>query len=313
MKKSLKARKEQLFWEYFNDWIDDYKDGAVREVTLAKYRISAKHLRHILPDTEVGQLDRRKYQKLINMYAKDHEIQTVKDFHHQIKAAIFDAVDEGLIDVDPTRRIVLKGKRPRKKNIKYLNEFEVRKFLDQLTLGSEPSIDWLILLIAKTGLRFSEGLGVTPDDFDFQNMTLTINKTWDYKSFHGSFQPTKNQASIRTISIDWKLGMEMRDLVKNLPKDEPIFVPKDKRIFNSTYNAYMKQLCEKAGVNVITMHGLRHTHASLLILHDVSLSSVAERLGHSTVTTTQETYIHILKEQRDKDNSKMMSALTGLD
>ncbi|ETJ17789.1 Site-specific recombinase, phage integrase family, partial [human gut metagenome] len=47
------------------------------------------------------------------------------DFHHQIKAAILDAVDEGFIDRDPTRKAIIKGRSPRIKKIKYLNQFEL--------------------------------------------------------------------------------------------------------------------------------------------------------------------------------------------
>lgn len=47
------------------------------------------------------------------------------DFHHQLKGAILDAVDEGLIERDPTRKAIIKGKTPTEKKIKYLNQFEL--------------------------------------------------------------------------------------------------------------------------------------------------------------------------------------------
>ena len=63
--------------------------------------------------------------------------------------------------------------------------------LGDLDLSGGPSWDWLILIVAKTGLRFSEALGLTPEDFDFAHQTLSVNKTWDYKN-GGGFVPTKN-------------------------------------------------------------------------------------------------------------------------
>ena len=45
--------------------------------------------------------------------------------------------------------------------------------------------DWFILLVAKTGMRFSEALAITPADFDFARQTLSISKTWDYKGEGG--------------------------------------------------------------------------------------------------------------------------------
>lgn len=87
------------------------------------------------------------------------------DFHHQLKGAILDAVDEGLIDRDPTRKVIIKGKTPAEKKIKYLNQFELHTLLKSLDLGKEVNWDWFILLVAKTGMRFSEALALTPKDF----------------------------------------------------------------------------------------------------------------------------------------------------
>ncbi len=52
------------------------------------------------------------------------------DFHHQLKSSILDAFDDGLIDRDPTRKTVVKGKKPGKKKQKYLSEFELKCYLD---------------------------------------------------------------------------------------------------------------------------------------------------------------------------------------
>ena len=56
---------------------------------------------------------------MLNDYAKNHEKQTTLDFHHQLKGAVLDAVDEGLIERDPTRKAIIKGKSPGVKKIKY--------------------------------------------------------------------------------------------------------------------------------------------------------------------------------------------------
>ena len=76
--------------------------------------------------------------------------------------------------------------------------------------------DYFILLVAKTGMRFSEALALTPKDFDFYHQTLSISKTWDYKGA-GGFQPTKNKSSVRKIQIDWQSVIRFSELVKGLP------------------------------------------------------------------------------------------------
>ena len=71
------------------------------------------------------------------------------------RGAILDAVDEGMIERDPNRKAIIKGKTPRVKKIKYLNQFELHTLIDDLNIGEEPNWDWFILLVAKTGMRFS--------------------------------------------------------------------------------------------------------------------------------------------------------------
>lgn len=162
---------------YYAQWIEVYKKDAIREATMAKYRMTQKWVEKLAPELKVCELTRTAYQKILNDYAKEHERQTTLDFHHQLKGAVMDAVDEGLIERDPTRKAIIKGKTPREKKIKYLNQFELHTLIADLDIKEEPNWDWFILLVAKTGMRFSEALAITPKDFDFGRQTLSISKT----------------------------------------------------------------------------------------------------------------------------------------
>lgn len=286
--------KDALFYNYYAQWIEVYKKDAIREATMAKYRMTQKWVEKLAPELKVCELTRTAYQKILNDYAKEHERQTTLDFHHQLKGAVMDAVDEGLIERDPTRKAIIKGKTPREKKIKYLNQFELHTLIADLDIKEEPNWDWFILLVAKTGMRFSEALAITPKDFDFGRQTLSISKTWDYKG-KGGFLPTKNKSSVRKIQIDWQIVVKFSELIKGLPEDEPIFVGEEK-IYNSTVNDALTRHCKACGISEISIHGLRHTHASLLLFAGVSIASVARRLGHASMTTTQKTYLHIIQE-----------------
>ena len=103
---------EKLFCEYYKEWVSIYKDGAVRPITLEKYKMTISWLEKLIPTVKMIELDRMAYQKLLNDYALTHERQTTMDFHHQLKGAILDAVDEGLMEKDPTRKAIIKGKTP---------------------------------------------------------------------------------------------------------------------------------------------------------------------------------------------------------
>lgn len=302
-------KKTDLFCDYYAKWIEMYKQGAIRKVTLDKYFMTHQWLKKLVPKLQLGDMNRIVYQQILNEYAIYHERQTTMDFHHQLKGAVLDAVDEGLIDRDPTRKAIIKGKSPGAKKLKYLNQFELHTLLGSLDLKGDINWDWFILLVAKTGVRFSEALAITPNDFDFAHQSLSISKTWDYKD-GGGFQPTKNKSSVRKVQIDWQLVIQFSELVKGLPADEPIFVRG--KVYNSTVNDILERHCKELNIPVISIHGLRHTHASLLLFAGVSIASVARRLGHASMTTTQKTYLHIIQELENKDVDLVMRSLSSL-
>ena len=302
--------KDALFHEYYAQWIRVYKERAIRKVTMDKYLMTQSWLKRLAPDLKVHELSRITYQQLINDYAVYHEKQTTMDFHHQLKGAILDAVDEGMIERDPTRKAIIKGKTPKAKKIKYLNQFELHTLIADLDIKEEPNWDWFILLVAKTGMRFSEALAITPADFDFGRQTLSISKTWDYKG-EGGFLPTKNKSSVRKIQIDWQIVVKFSELTKTLPQNQPVFVGESK-VYNSTVNDVLTRHCRRCGISEISIHGLRHTHASLLLFAGVSIASLARRLGHASMTTTQKTYLHIIQELENKDVDLVMRTLSGL-
>ena len=305
----MNEKGSELFYKYYERWIRIYKEGAIRDVTMKKYEITLVWLRKLVPQLSLCDLNRITYQKLLNDYAAVHERQTTMDFHHQLKAAILDAVDDGMIERDPTRKAIIKGKTPRVKKIKYLNQFELHTLLSSLKLPPQINWDWLILLIAKTGMRFSEALALTPKDFDFARQSLSVERTWDYKG-KGGFMPTKNKSSVRKIQLDWQTIIQFSELIKGLPEDKPIFIRG--RVFNSTVNSILARHCKAQNIPVISIHGLRHTHASLLLFAGVSIASVARRLGHASMTTTQKTYLHIIQELENRDIDLVMRSLSGL-
>lgn len=84
--------------------------------------------------------------------------------------------------------------------------------------------------------------------------------------------------------------VQFSELIKDKPEDEPLFV--GCKVYNSTVNDVLRRRCKLAGISTISVHGLRHTHASLLLFAGVSIASVARRLGHASINTTQKTYLH---------------------
>jgi integrase len=82
--------------------------------------------------------------------------------------------------------------------------------------------------------------------------------------------------------------------------------------YNSTVNDILERHCRNLNIPVISVHGLRHTHASLLLFAGVSIASVARRLGHASMTTTQKTYLHVIHELENQDIDLVMRAMSSL-
>ena len=306
-----KHTQDELFKDYYIQWVKLYKEGAVRPITLDKYWLALSWIDKIVPNLKLRDIDRAVYQEIINKYAEEHERQTTMDFHHIIKGAVLDAVDEGLIIRDPTRKVIIKGKKPSEKKIKYLNQYELHSLINCLELDEVINWDYFILLIAKTGLRFSEALALTPGDFDFARQTININKTWDYKG-SGGFLDTKNKTSVRKVQIDWQLVVQFSSLIQGKETDLPIFINGKEKVYNSTLNNLLERRCIKAEIPIISIHGLRHTHASVLLFAGVSIASVARRLGHASISTTQKTYLHIIRELENQDIDIVMRTMSSL-
>ncbi|NCC87848.1 MAG: tyrosine recombinase XerC [Clostridia bacterium] len=103
--------------------------------------------------------------------------------------------------------------------------------------------------------------------------------------------------------------------VRGRQNTNALFVSKDgNRISGRAVQAVVKKYLAKAGLDtkVLSTHKLRHTHASLLLFTGVSIASVARRLGHASMTTTQKTYLHIIQELENKDVDLVMRSLSGL-
>lgn len=200
--------KDALFYNYYTQWIEVYKKDAIREATMAKYRMTQKWVEKLAPELKVCELTRTAYQKILNDYAKEHERQTTLDFHHQLKGAVMDAVDEGLIERDPTRKAIIKGKTPREKKIKYLNQFELHTLIADLDIKEEPNWDWFILLVAKTGMRFSD---------DDDKIRLNQRKPSKYKGLR-RFGPEKNLQRINKFMkerpIFYKNLIQMKENIR---------------------------------------------------------------------------------------------------
>lgn len=298
------------FAEYFETWIDLYKKDVAKN-TLERYLTSLKTVREYFGDKPIQQITKAEYQVFLNEYGETHAKESSRKLNTHIRACVKEALDEGLIRVDFTRNVTLTGTVGKRPEEKHLNFEESERLLKELHKRLDKGLVYYLLLLGLTsGMRFGEMVGLTRKDFDFKNNIININKQWGYtKRMPKGFGPTKNEQSVRKIKMDPKTMKLFKELFDKTPDNVlrlVFYSPTSKYncISNTYANNVLRELLKELKIDPITVHGLRHTHASILLYKRVSIYYISERLGHKDVETTMRYYSHVILELREEDEKQ---------
>lgn len=199
-----------------------------------------------------------------------------------------------------------KFKRKNPKNKIFWTKDEYFKFREAIM--DKPRSFYAFEMLYWCGIRVGELLALTPEKFDFENKTVIINKSYQKINGKDIITDPKTEKSIRIIVMPDELCEEMKEYIKSLYEIE-----NDQRIFDFTKNFLhheMKRGCKATGVKKIPVHGLRHSHVSLLANMGWDIVSVAERMGHESIDITYE-YAHMFPNTQQKIAEDLNKILTG--
>lgn len=315
--------KKVPFTHYFKEWVVLYKKQQISGVTLAHYEYTLEKISEYFHELPIQKITRRDYQKFLNKLGENKAKETVSKIHGHIKACVKDALEEGYITVDFTRKTVLTWEVEAKKgDEKHLNYEESKLLIKSIWQRINEGLGYLMLLLAiNSGMRYEELIALTWHDFDFINHTITVNKTWGYKkNMPSGFGPTKNKQSNRIIKMDGATMQLLKKLYISTPNNPAntnqlvFYSPYSKYqvITNTNVNKLLNKLLNELNLSPLTMHGLRHTHGSILLYKKVSIHYISERLGHADIETTLKTYTHVLTEMRKEEDQLSMKTFAEL-
>lgn len=314
-----KEANDYTFKEAYNHWLNVYVNE-VRESTFVKTKQIFEN--HVIP--EIGSYNIRKIkpyvlQDLVNNWHKQYK--SYKAYYNYMKRVFKYAYVQEYIKTLPTDKVIVPTKKIDYKIVKKTKDFYNKPELEHLlkTLKEHEPLKWYATfrLFAFSGIRRGELLALTWNDFNFYENTLTIDKTLTTGENGLIIQDTKTDL-IRSIGIDqetmnilksWKI--EQAELLLGLGFNA---MQGSQLIFsNETNNSYLnlsaprnalERICERHGIDMINIHGFRHTHASLLFEAGLEMEEVMDRLGHEDIQTTMNVYTHITPQRKDKSGEK---------
>lgn len=299
----------------------DYVDPKAGAVTLADHagrwqashvsrdntaRIADNALRvHVLPvlgDRPLATLRRSDVQGLIRALSDHLAPRTLRNVYDTLNRVLTSAVDDRLIARSPCTRIVLPS----------VPDSEVEApTADQvhaLVAAVEPRYRGLVVLLAGSGLRIGEALGLRVSDVDFLRRTVRVERQ---RLQDGSLGPTKTAKSTRTVPLGTVVVDELAAHRAEYRAGEWLFTTEaGEPLGYRRWKVEWARALRGTGLEVKT-HSLRHFTASALIAGGASVKSVQTVLGHSSAAITLRVYSHLWPGDEDRTRSVMDAALAA--
>lgn len=299
---------DRLFKDEYWSWYMVFKEPHIETNTKSWYISTYRLISSQWPDMKLSDVTVREMQLLINGYAEGHVKSSVTHIKNMLGAFCRYAVDEGMLAKDISRNIVVSSKKKSAgRDTKFLEHDQFLKLIEAAKTQNDIASK-MILTACYSGCRYSEIAALSWNDFDFKKNTITINKSWSPKD--STIKGTKTKTSVRTIDMP----EEYMKIAKSWTLPDKIMFTglNGKPLTDGSCNIKLNKLLATFSTSKLTMHGLRHTHASYLLANDIDIQYVSERLGHAGIEITMKVYAHLMNEKRDKEKDKTITLLENL-
>lgn len=309
MKGNIKNDQQLTLSEYCKYWIET-KEKKLAQSTIAGYKKLLKRINEALGHIRLSKLKPRHLAEFYDLLREEKLTENTISHYHRFLHAVLETaykVDK-LIPENPAKAVI-DPPTPGRPKPNFYDDEQTLKLLE--ALNSAPlKYKIFILLALETGARRGELLGLEWKDIDFEKRIIYIRRASNYTKERGIYTSnTKTETSVRKISV----SAEIISLLKEYKKwqNEQRLKKGDKwtdtdRLFTQenglpmhpdTSDKWFKKFLRQNNLPPITIHGLRHTNASIMIANNVDIITVAGRLGHADKSTSIRIYGHMLNKK----------------
>jgi integrase len=308
------------FVQLYELWFEQHSKD-IKPTTIQRIRIYFNN--HILKD--FGDMPIHKItplfcQKKLNEWAEKYE--TYQQMKVYVKMVFKYGMLLGLVYDNPMERTITPKKKRKEfdKVNSYYTKEELQSFLHHLLQLKDQRAYTFFRVLAFTGLRKGEAMGLLWKDISFTNKTIHVNKTLaELQSGHPIIQDTKTESSNRIITIDdqtletlkewknhiiqekFKLGIRDQDFNENVVFCNSVLTNKNQYLYKSYANNVMKRVKKHfPDMKIIKVHDFRKTNASLLFESGASIKDVSQRLGHKSTKITTDIYIKVTQAKQNE-------------
>ena len=270
-------------------WLEE-KSLEVRSSTKWNYKCTIESkLKPAFGNYEIQKITKAMIQNYILDISEHFKRESVINITKVLSQSFKFAVREKFITENPYTQIKI----PKNYDVKEVKIFTKEEMDALYVQGFNPQYKNIINIAYRTGMRMGEILALKWEDVNFTQGFLMVRRTVSYyEKSRKEICPPKTRSSIRRIDLD-KTSIEILSSAKRY--GEFVFSKKDGTIFSRCcISQGFKRICKAANVPYKSFHALRHTHASILLASNVHPKIVQERLGHSEISTTIDTYSHLI-------------------
>ncbi len=323
LKRGFKTRRDAIAWETtfinkhtgdltmtFAEFYDVYKSDLEIKLRESTWIMKANVIEtKILPYfrlkrmCEIKVADVIAWQKELMCYRDENDQPYspgyLKTIHNQLSAIFNHAVRYYDLPSNPAAKAGNMG-REKHREMLFWTKAEYLKFSEAMM--DKPVSFFAFEMLYWCGIRLGELLALTIGDFDFENQTVRINKSYQRIDGRDVITDPKTKKSIRTVTMPDFICDEMQRYFSGFYKPK-----KDDRIFLITkgyLHREMRRGCAETGVKKIRIHDLRHSHVSLLIDIGLPALAIADRVGHESIDITYR-YAHLFPSKQTEIAQKL--------